>query len=131
MSNQPENFGCIDPDDWGELLAELWESNPKVQASMAAFESECRNLYRNLRQKGYHEEDIREILFMTDISCEIMTACADATVEAVQDRRLEVCCKAASSDTVTPRQEEYLKMLKAKYSTTSGCLWGSNAYSPE
>lgn len=119
--------GFVDPDDWGEFLCELLERNPKVQQSVEKVEQTCRSIYKNLQAKGYPEEDIREILFMTDLAYELENACADATVQFVRENHVEVAMKIKIPEDQTELQRCYLKMLQAKYRTTSGCLWGTNA----
>lgn len=123
MFNSPPR-GTVDPDDWGEFLSELLERNPKVQQSVEKVEQACRGLYNNLQAKGYPEEDIREILFMTDLAYELENACADATMQLVRENHVEVTMKIKIPEDQTELQRSYLKMLQAKYRTTSGCFWG-------
>lgn len=123
MSNIPHQ-GHIDPDDWGELLSALWERNPKVQQSFAKFEQVCRDLYRKLQKKGYPDEDIREILFMTDLVYEMETAYADATMQIMEENSVEVTMMVKIPEDQTELQQRYLRMLQEKYKTSSGCRWG-------
>lgn len=123
MFNTPPS-GFVDPDDWGEFLCELLERNPEVQQSVEKVEQTCRSIYKNLQAKGYPEEDIREILFMTDLAYELENACADATMQIVRENYAEVTMKIGMPEDQTELQRCYLKMLQAKYRTTSGCFWG-------
>lgn len=123
MNNIPHQ-GIIDPDDWGELLSVLLECNHKVKKCFEKFEKTCRGKYRDLQAKGYPEEDIREILFLTDWQYELKNACADATVQLLKENHVEVAMKVRIPEDQTELQKSYLKMLQAKYKTSSGCLRG-------
>ena len=129
MSKKPTSGG-FDHGDWGEFLAELYAKNKNVAETVEQFEQICTKLYQKLKTKGYPDEDIREILFLVDFAYVIVNSCADATIDLVDEYQLEIHCRISLTSENTPRQEEYLRMLMAKYKTSSGCMWGCDGNTP-
>lgn len=131
MSNKPEHSGGFDQGVWGELLAELLAKNKGVAGKVNELESILRSHCERLKAKGCTDEDVRQILLsVTDWSYELINSCADATIEVVNEYELDIDCRTNLTSAPTARQDEYLKELKAKYSTVSGCQWGSGDDSP-
>ena len=131
MSKKPESSG-FDQGVWGELLAELLEKKKIVADKVGELESILQPHYKRLKENGCKDEDIRQIfLSVSDWSYGLINSCADATIEIVNEYELDIYCRMNLTSANTARQEEYLKMLKAKYSTVSGSQWGSGSDSPD
>jgi len=132
MSKTPYDGGFGQGGTWSELLAELLENNKivaeKIDEISAIFEPQ----YKRLKANGCKEEDIRQIfLSVSDWAYELLIACADATIEIINEYDLEIYCRMKLTTDSTARQDEYLRMLKAEHSTVSGCHLGSESDSPD
>ena len=105
-----------------EILSELMEQHPQFVKSANGFENACRGVYESLRNKGIPEEDITQIMMLTDWEYELLNACADAIAEVLIGPNTQVTLRIP--DNPTMKQALYLEMMKALYQTVSGCTWG-------
>lgn len=110
--------------DFNEILSELIENHPQFKELSKKFQNACRDAYESLKGKGVPEEDIIQILMLTDLQYELLNACTDAFAEILVGNCVPV--KVKIPEHPTSNQALYLEMIGAP----SGCLWGLDG-SPE